>query len=311
MSVKFNTCNSCRITNVSEVTMIAGPPGFPEEYLPVISRTDNTTSVSLMIPGVTYRMTTIHGEDIWITCPAWPYSFTLPLTVQRAFVTPEHTEPLVSAAFTSDNAEEYLYTNSRDINFWVRLYTLGLFTLPSSSLIAIPNPREKFCLILPCAWNMSRKMLKCRSTEFIVESTESLGLERFKESMESALRRLASHYPSTWITPLFIKNTISIIDQQKIDYYIFKLFDCEVLVSISIGFRHKTSFMDFTAATFLREKHSYGKILMFKQGDWLHDHVKIRCWYLGFQLPYMTTLVADDKAARKLTREQFQILWNS
>jgi hypothetical protein len=68
--------------------------------------------------------------------------------------------------------------------------------------------------------------------------------------------------------------------------------------------------MDFTAATFRRDKCSPGKLLMFNEGIFLREILHVKLWYLRFKLPYMTDLVTDD-SAKNIPRKTFQKLWNT
>lgn len=161
-------------------------------------------------------------------------------------------------------------------------------------------------------WNWSNKMRK-RDFRFVVESGDTIGAHAMKRTMKESLELIASHYDiCTWINDLFIRNTVSLIsddENSSIQYYIFKLFGGDNdLLSISVGYKFGNSFMDFTAATFKRDKTSCGKILLFNQGEFLKNKLGIKLWYLGFKIPYMETLVRDDSAV-ELDREKFQNLW--
>jgi len=314
LHVTFETFNSCMILGASRVDHIAMSPDIPPEFLPVATQyTSDSVSLSFLIPGFEYRVTTDRAL-VRIKCP--PSRIPYPFHILRLLVRPEHVgkEPLVSSAFSSYLVDEdYLFTDCPDAQFWLHLYCLGLFTLPlSDNLIGIPNPREKFCLQLDPSpsWKWTRKMRKA-TYKFVVDSVDSIGIEALSLSMGRILEKIAMHYSSTWVNELFIRNTVSLISADcPVQYYIFKLMDGEELVAVSVGYKYKDSFMDFTAATFRRDKCSPGKLLMFNEGIFLREKLHVKLWYLGFKLPYMTDLVTDD-SAKNIPRETFQKLWNT
>jgi len=306
------------------------------DFAPILVPHDGRYYVSFMIPG--FHCDLIIGcgcRRRTITPKTWSGDPRIPPQLQRDYISEQHvgTEPLVHGAFSSSpHVPNYLWTDCTDPQFWKHLYDLGLFTLPSDqypfTFILVPNPEKKFAIHMSPGtvndWNWSRKMRSVVSNyDFVVmSSVQTCGsVEKMKQELRESLTACAEFHTlrsSTWINEIFIENSCSLVGSGDVDYHVFKLADkvSGGIVAISIGYKHLRSFMDFTAATFVRSSASLGKILMYMQGDYLRNTLGVKLWYLGFKLPYMESLVRavsidnSNLTAKEFDRQEFQALWS-
>lgn len=210
-------------------------------------------------------------------------------------------------AIIENSPEEYFFTYDRSVEFWHTLLSLGLFVLDGPEYVLIPNPKQRFCFDLfqkPIKWRVNIKWMIDFDFHAIPDDTEelraSLCLCRDIHSRRSG--------SSSWITQLFIDNICSMVNQYKdLQFIVFKVVEKRSgqTAAVSIGYRYKNSFMDFTACTVIRDKRSAGKLVMVAEAQYLQDH-SISLWYLGFKLPYMDSLSRDSLS---LQRRDFQCRW--
>jgi hypothetical protein len=318
------TVNSCRFAIAEGTNEVKYIGELAPELVPMIHVNPGARScvVTLMIPGYTYELELKpSGQRVRVSTLVWNGDRRIPPPLTREYIGPEHVgkEPLLSIVFqNSDSLPEFMWTDCKDPKFWAYLYSRGLFTLPYDEypFIHIPNPRKKFCLDLArdgWRWKWPRKKT---NVKIKLASVATIGIEAMRNELAQSLHACAEFHirrkRSTWINDLFVHNSIELVE--KVDFHVFTLVDSvsDEILAISIGYKHGWGFMDYTAATYVKSPASYGRVLMFHQGDFLKYNLGVKLWYLGFKLPYMTQLVEKRDGmdiAREWDRVEFQSAW--
>lgn len=255
----------------------------------------NLITCSFLVPSTEYSLTFFpSNRSLFFSTLPWQGG-EQDISMQRMYVSPAHLHFSVNNPFC-----EYLWTDSFEIAFWIRLFRMGLFCLPHDTIVLIPNPISRFCFDLakPISWNVGKKMKPNEFSLHVFESAQKL--------REAIILCREYHGEGGWLTDEFIRNIHLMRDEMK--FHVFELVEVRSrkIAAISIGYRYGNAFMDFTACTPIRDKRAAGKQLLMEESKWLASQ-GVELWYLGFQLPYMQTL-SDD--ALLLSRSEFAFQWS-
>ncbi len=292
------TWNSVHVTTGFETTRVSiNNIRFAQIY----RKSKIEFSVICLLPSSVYSLSLDDHPPITIQTLPFPVT-PRSLEFVVSFVSPAHRLlPFIQDDFPLD----CLYTDCMDRRFWSRLLRLGLFALPSdrSGIVAIPNPRARFCIDLSVETTYSRRFTRLYLSavdgfDFRVHPNDE---SRLTDSLHLCRAWHKSHSGSTWITDSFMSSILQLIGDFQ--FVVFELIDRSTgdVAAVSIGFGSADFFMDFTACTPLRDSRSAGKILMRRECDWLQS-AGYRLWYLGFQLQCMRDLF---KNPRILSRSEF------
>lgn len=270
-----------------------------------------------LVPGTRYRLSLKEsGAGLTVTTRAWSRSFMFPVSVMSLFVCPESHPEVIWRDLIVRSPDEYFYSDSFDTSFWAWLFKRGLFALPHDDVVLIPNPAKKFAFDLtrPVTWHVSRRMRKSGFVFSVIARDKSGSL--FDTELLSLIQACAEWHTrngtskSTWIDPAFIHNVQCMLETcPEINFQAFTVTDTTSgkIAAISIGYKYRDAFMDFTACTLVRDNRSAGKQILIRQCEYLQAR-GVKLWYLGFKLPYMDSLSRD---AREFSRAEFQSVWDS
>lgn len=260
-----------------------------------------------LAPDTEYTLTSFpsRNRQVFRTLK-WEKSPLVPLDMRRMYISPKENGKFLPLHVSG----EYLWTDSFQYEFWAQIFRHGMFCLPHGAIVLVPNPVERFCFLLDSReirWHTNRRMKRDAFT-FSVTNCSSSGMELLKKVLDEGLRVCAAMHGDGWITEEFISNISLIVENcSDLDFHVFRLIEIASgkTAAWSLGFRYRSSFMDFTACTPIRDKRSAGKILLIKESRWLKAN-GVKLWYLGFELPYMVGLSED---AQRLSRSEFQAKW--
>ena len=264
----------------------------------VFMETSSILFLLFLNPGTRYTLRLSSGEEIAIET-----KFTrLPHNCLTGDIPVDVLEQIL--IFSPD---EYAWTIDWTVDFWIVLLKLGVFTLPHDDhIVLIPNPMKKFCLdVDTMVEKRKEKDLRFVPTRITRDNLSVL------ESMLRLCRDWHVEFGksrSSWISERFIKTISRIVCQStELSFYVFKLIEESSgrITSVSIGYQYGSSFMDFTACTPVRDNRGCGKILIRNQGYYFKEFLEIKLWYLGFKLPYMTSMSGQVE----LNRQEFQSRW--
>ena len=192
--------------------------------------------------------------------------------------------------------EQYLYSLNRSIEFWESMYKESFFILDNRGLLSVPNPISRFCISLEPGASPGKLQRKVSGLRLTIN-----------RDLDGVLKRTAEYHAnsksSTWLTAECIESLVRIYqrgclrdkaetqEHDRLSFWSFELRDAnsDELLATSIGYACGSNFHDVTAATFVRDKRSLGKLLLE-----LERLLLMRCgfklWYLGMELDYMKTL---------------------